>query len=91
MAQKKTLSTRVPEAWFAEIDDLIAHKFPYRNRSEWLLRVVEHELEHQKDRQGVDARLNQLLANDERMLALLREIHGAVVKGTQGVRDHASD
>jgi hypothetical protein len=78
MAVKKVLSTKVPESWLAEIEELAARKFPGRTRSEWLFGVVEHELARQRDGGNKDARLDQLLANDEKMLTILERIHTLV-------------
>lgn len=84
MAQKQPLSTRVPEEWVKEIDDLIVRKFPHWTRSAWLHGVIEHELRRQRDGKSKDTRIDELLT----MVPLVKEIHAAtVVKGVGDASD----
>lgn len=76
--RRKTLSTRVPDEWLAEIDALVERKFPGRTRSDWLFGVVEHELTRQREGQSDATRLDQLLANDEKIFTILDGIYTAV-------------
>jgi metal-responsive CopG/Arc/MetJ family transcriptional regulator len=75
----KTLSTRVPDAWLGEIDELVARKYPGRTRSDWLFAAVETALaREQQEGADVGGQLTQLLANDVKVITKLDEIYALV-------------
>lgn len=74
MNQKPTkIQALFPNEWLAEIDDLIARKFPSKSRADWFRDVVGLELAKQRNGRNEDAGMDELVT-------LVREIHAAVVK-----------